>query len=218
MITLRRGFTLIELLVVIAIIAILAAILFPVFAKAREKARQSSCASNLKQIALAFLQYAQDYDERITGYQANVGPWNYLIEPYIKNTQVQACPSAQYGQWSYGFNYGGLPIPVGLGQIAKPSETVMIGDAARISTPTPDDGNPASWTAVANCHWQMAFPGAGPWNPGSCCTAPIGGRRMHARHNEGANFAWCDGHVKWDKGMQLVRYPSGDPNCLWDIQ
>ncbi len=61
----RRGFTLIELLVVIAIIAILAAILFPVFAKAREKARQSSCLSNMKQIVLGTMQYAQDYDERL---------------------------------------------------------------------------------------------------------------------------------------------------------
>jgi prepilin-type N-terminal cleavage/methylation domain-containing protein len=90
----RKGFTLIELLVVIAIIAILAAILFPVFAKAREKARQASCASNLKQIALAILWYAQDYDERTQGYQGGVGSWHLLIEPYVKNTQVFACPSA----------------------------------------------------------------------------------------------------------------------------
>jgi len=76
----RHGFTLIELLVVIAIIAILAAILFPVFAKAREKARQSSCLSNLKQLGLACLSYAQDYDERwatyyhfaVTGYNDGI--------------------------------------------------------------------------------------------------------------------------------------------------
>ena len=93
----RRGFTLIELLVVIAIIAILAAILFPVFAKAREKARQSSCLSNLKQIMLASLQYAQDYDETVARFKPiNIAPfvlWYDTYDPYIKNTQVFVCPS-----------------------------------------------------------------------------------------------------------------------------
>jgi prepilin-type N-terminal cleavage/methylation domain-containing protein/prepilin-type processing-associated H-X9-DG protein len=95
----RRGFTLIELLVVIAIIAILAAILFPVFAKAREKARQSSCLSNLKQIMMAGLQYAQDYDEKMVSFMnpwQDSGPvvwWYDAYQPYIKNTQVFTCPS-----------------------------------------------------------------------------------------------------------------------------
>src|ERR1700712_6152221 len=97
----RQGFTLIELLVVIAIIAILAAILFPVFAQAREKARQASCVSNEKQLALAVLQYTQDYDERypigMTSGGADWGDinnyWVGKILPYIKSTQVFACPS-----------------------------------------------------------------------------------------------------------------------------
>ena len=97
----RRGFTLIELLVVIAIIAILAAILFPVFAKAREKARQSSCLSNIKQLGLAELQYAQDYDECFSplGYNnSNPADWGQMgwavrIEPYAKNVQIFKCPS-----------------------------------------------------------------------------------------------------------------------------
>ncbi|MDR3708973.1 MAG: prepilin-type N-terminal cleavage/methylation domain-containing protein [Capsulimonadaceae bacterium] len=104
----KRGFTLIELLVVIAIIAILAAILFPVFATAREKARASVCESNLKQIGLAFGQYSQDYDEQwpmayeyVTATSATVTDWDLLIQPYLKvavsdavgtSSSVFACP------------------------------------------------------------------------------------------------------------------------------
>ncbi|MFA0750250.1 MAG: hypothetical protein SLRJCFUN_000653 [Candidatus Fervidibacter sp.] len=100
-----HGFTLIELLVVIAIIAILAAILFPVFAQAREKARQATCTSNQKNIALALQQYAQDYDEifvysptwcNIPGRNQNQ-PWRpyyLLVDPYLRNLQVFTCPSA----------------------------------------------------------------------------------------------------------------------------
>jgi len=116
----RRGFTLIELLVVIAIIAILAAILFPVFAKAREKARQTSCLSNEKQLGLGFQMYAQDYDEALPtvapfGSCPTCWPWGAWpntpgngwpavfytpIQPYIKNTQVLQCPSQNdIGRW-----------------------------------------------------------------------------------------------------------------------
>lgn len=101
--TRKRGFTLIELLVVIAIIAILAAILFPVFAKAREKARQTSCLSNVRQLMTAFLAYNQDYDERWvqTGWEFAVNNpdytmtsiWPNALFPYVKNTQIFTCPS-----------------------------------------------------------------------------------------------------------------------------
>ena len=117
----KRAFTLIELLVVIAIIAILAAILFPVFAKAREKARQSSCQSNMKQIALAFTQYQQDYDEKFTwcctptnvanqnrcaNWRPNSAtPTDFRYEgtlmPYVKNRQLWVCPSSNRDYNSY---------------------------------------------------------------------------------------------------------------------
>ncbi len=88
------AFTLIELLVVIAILAILAAILFPVFAKAREKARQINCVSNLKQIGTAVQMYATDYDERLNYYQQPWGvAWYDVLDPYTKNTQLRVCPS-----------------------------------------------------------------------------------------------------------------------------
>jgi len=97
------GFTLIELLVVIAIIAILAAILFPVFARAREQARKSTCQSNLKQLANAAIMYAQDYDQRLlpmAALSATAGPiwWSTLVQPYLKNEGVLFCPSAD-GYW-----------------------------------------------------------------------------------------------------------------------
>jgi prepilin-type N-terminal cleavage/methylation domain-containing protein/prepilin-type processing-associated H-X9-DG protein len=110
------GFTLIELLVVIAIIAILAAILFPVFATAREKARQISCASNEKQLGLGFIQYVQDYDETFpSGSDTNCATsngcwapdgigWAGQIYPYLKSTQVFKCPD---DPWSANGTYGG---------------------------------------------------------------------------------------------------------------
>lgn len=114
----RKGFTLIELLVVIAIIAILAAILFPVFARAREKARQASCLSNLKQLALAALAYAQDYDEGFPTHPSKCGGWGNdsglalqwfeQLQPYCKNTQLFQCPSASNDNEWMGNCYPGL--------------------------------------------------------------------------------------------------------------
>jgi prepilin-type N-terminal cleavage/methylation domain-containing protein/prepilin-type processing-associated H-X9-DG protein len=120
----RHGFTLIELLVVIAIIAILAAILFPVFAHAREKARQTSCLSNLKQMGEAMLMYAQDYDERFCPVLARpdrkqpylyLDSWMHLLEPYTKNRGVYICPSSGHTSQDYTknddliHNYGYFP-------------------------------------------------------------------------------------------------------------
>lgn len=113
----RRGFTLIELLVVIAIIAILASILFPVFARARENARRSSCQSNLKQIGLGLIQYTQDYDDcfPLIGSALNSGGnfvWQDLVQPYIKSEQVFSCPSANITETSTAFNQTYKPVSI----------------------------------------------------------------------------------------------------------
>ena len=139
-----NAFTLIELLVVIAIIAILAAILFPVFAQAREKARQASCASNMKQIGLAFLQYAQDYDEiaplqgaLAAGTAPNQEGWNsamWTIFPYVKSAAVYKCPNDS-SNWasSYLENnniYGSLAV------FNTPSQSVFMVEGLVYGQPT----------------------------------------------------------------------------------
>jgi len=201
-----RGFTLIELLVVIAIIAILAAILFPVFAKAREKARQSSCLSNVRQLATAELSYAQDYDEMLVPYSLVVSGkyWYELVAPYLKNTQILMCPSAKFTttQCTYGVTIytcsGSTPstrASASLGDVQFPAEALMLTETQNQATnpPTalmlvycPRDN---AW-AAANFggHWGLAYPG---------------------RHNGGNNCAFVDGHAKWLNDTTLAN-PNSD--------
>ena len=184
-----RGFTLIELLVVIAIIAILAAILFPVFAKAREKARQASCLSNLKQVSLAQLMYIQDYDEMLLyawiwntdlGTATHPVYWFDVIQPYMKNVQALKCPSAPQTAdkvTDYGRNQQHLPyrLPgatISLGMIQRPAEVLMLCDAF----PT------VGWK------WRFVyFP---------VCNSNLT-NSISDRHNGGGNIAFFDGHCKW---------------------
>jgi prepilin-type N-terminal cleavage/methylation domain-containing protein/prepilin-type processing-associated H-X9-DG protein len=207
----KCGFTLIELLVVIAIIAILAAILFPVFARAREKARQASCQSNLKQISLAMLMYAQDYDERFPGSliaHMPGGPqqypqdacciermgWVLLCEPYIKNQQVILCPSGP-DDWPvrpilnkavhYKFKHACCASGTGwkIAQINWPAQTIMFNEYR-------------DWHKTKNCGCRN------PADPGT-----------------GFNVAFFDGHVKYvtsgqSRYMRVAGLPYFDPHWM----
>ncbi len=226
----RRGFTLIELLVVIAIIAILAAILFPVFAKAREKARQSTCLSNVKQITLSILQYAQDYDERFP-FAYSTPPNSadrkgliQIIHPYIQNSQVHDCPSADMtsnvnsylGNRSYGYHQSLMPAAaagVKLGEVLRPAEIVLMGEVchdcnAPVTMLLPSQGPFQCDPDGSNCklcgqRHNSYFPNHGAWErPGF---------NFIERHQGTGNVGFVDGHAKAMKHIELYRNGSNAP-------
>jgi prepilin-type N-terminal cleavage/methylation domain-containing protein/prepilin-type processing-associated H-X9-DG protein len=193
----RNGFTLIELLVVIAIIAILASILFPVFARARENARRSSCQSNLKQIALGMIQYTQDYDEKFALYAGADGGWATLMQPYLKSDQILQCPSesrpssfATITDYSYNLQLAYLqgvgPAGISSATLTQSSLTVMLCDGIGAG-----NGDSFAWTNGCADGVTCA--------PGFATFAPVGDKAAQ-RHLDGQNFAFTDGHVKWYKG------------------
>jgi len=209
----KRGFTLIELLVVIAIIAILAAILFPVFAKAREKARQATCMSNEKQIGLGIMQYVQDYDETYPYIYADCIPnakWGTtgsslvaFLDPYMKSTGVWTCPSNSYkpalrdcypGRFPpmpYHYSPSGIIIKndwTATGAINPPLSLAEVKVPAGTIMIVEYDclaayGAPQT-VEYGNCGWYC-------WNTGYPAATRI--------HSDGVNSIWCDGHVKWIK-------------------
>ncbi len=153
----RKGFTLIELLVVIAIIAILAAILFPVFGRARENARRTSCLSNLKQLGLGTLQYAQDYDERVVPYRVGGGnnpgqSWPDMIYPYVKSEQLFTCPSARGDAASHNYRFPRPPATDAWGSYG------CAASSAGGTTMCNDDSNPpllAQIEAPSTTFWLL---------------------------------------------------------------
>ncbi|HEX8552906.1 MAG TPA: DUF1559 domain-containing protein [Abditibacteriaceae bacterium] len=208
----RRGFTLIELLVVIAIIAILASILFPVFARARENARRSSCQSNLKQLGLGFMQYTQDYDERLplsshsatannavggwivrTAGSANTVAGGYRPElgsiyPYTKSVQIYVCPSDTQGKNSgnsYSSNeclYSGVS-----------SDQFYLGKSLAAIN------QPSSMMLLSE---EASGPTAADPYPATTSTDDgffTIGNPISSRHLSGLNLAYVDGHVKWSR-------------------
>ena len=217
----RAAFTLIELLVVIAIIAILAAILFPVFARARENARRSSCQSNLKQIGLGFLQYTQDYDERLPNSQdggkaAIAAPgisWNYFtgnsastatvnnfdmsrssLQPYLKSSQIFVCPSDSVGQTS-GDSYAGNQCAFNASGAAVAGYTANVATGKSLAA----FDDTARYMLLAE-----ETTGSDGSTQGSTDDAYLTiGNFISGRHFDGSNIAFLDGHVKFLKVARI---------------
>ena len=191
----KKGFTLIELLVVIAIIAILAAILFPAFARARENARRASCQSNQKQIGLGVAQYSQDYDEKypyMEGYtQADfgtlIGNPATAIQPYIKSWQIFRCPSVSTGevpgtiQTSYLWN-GVVIRPTGLSlaAVTEVSKIILVQEFVNLDAGLHlRPANIGTAAAPSYQYWMTV--------------------NYNKKHFDGGNLLFADGHVKWVK-------------------
>jgi prepilin-type N-terminal cleavage/methylation domain-containing protein/prepilin-type processing-associated H-X9-DG protein len=212
---LAPAFTLVELLVVIAVIAVLAAILFPVFAQAREKARQTTCLSNLRQIGTAAQMYAQDYDERFPGTELGQGDgeyhWIEMLAPYTKNRDLFHCPSAAVktgylpngvaAEYTYSYAMNDVHDASGrsigaafqpLAAITYPADTLSLVDGWPVATAAATEGYPERH----EISWVPAADGA-PQGQGHRRDAAVNPYDDgNGRHTGSMNFLACDGHVK----------------------
>ncbi len=213
----KSAFTLIELLVVIAIIAILAAILFPVFARARENARRASCQSNLKQIGLGITQYAQDYDERLPARDTILGNWRQVIQPYIKSTQLFACPS------NSGNTLPTVPLQANPADNI-PRSYICNGQHPALAAPSiggiapmgPTQG--ASLAQLGDVSRTLIVLECAPgWRYGEAPVNVAPATRfsdyMFTGHLGQANFLFADGHVK-----SLKATATGSPINMWNVE
>ncbi|MDR3710348.1 MAG: DUF1559 domain-containing protein [Capsulimonadaceae bacterium] len=243
-----KGFTLIELLVVIAIIAILAAILFPVFATAREKARQTSCANNEKQIGMAMMQYVQDYDESFPlEYWNNVtSAWvppssMYFMScfyPYIKSPGAFVCPDLQQNSYGATFTspgqsgnittsytvdwyitcryYGanGPYLPVTQAMIPSSSSIIAMAEGPGINKTSiaPAYIYSTTYATVNGCYDEVYAS-----TPSTCTSSLLSAgdcQRQGWPHSGGANFLFCDGHMKWMPQTLAGTYSSANA-AMW---
>lgn len=219
---LRRGFTLIELLVVIAIIAVIAAMLFPVFSKTRAKARQTTCASNLRQLSIAVFAYAQDYDESLPFLAYNdrdhLGEdWQTSTRSYVKSADIWQCPDAsEYstsGTYcrSFGLPYMLEPSGYSYNETAAASTT-----SGQIDPDGPTNGKSFAPAYLAQCghpSQTLLFMDKGygalftpwtQWEARSQSACQEEDKYISGPHQEGKNVAFADGHVRWMKGNAIV--------------
>jgi prepilin-type N-terminal cleavage/methylation domain-containing protein/prepilin-type processing-associated H-X9-DG protein len=183
-----RGFTLVELLVVIAIMAILAAIMFPVFAKSREKARQSSCQSNLKSIGAAMLMYAQDFEEMfpLEGTEGSNNGWDAAVQPYMRSTKIFKCPSHSLDASTNSYGANELLLGVAAPKITSPTAAVLIFDG----------NTQKSVRLVGNGMVFSSFKmAASTYNDDNT---------FLLTHGDGDNICFADGHVKWYRTRALA--------------